>query len=586
MTTAQTQLLLNKVKDLNENHLYSSASSMAGILVTSYFQSLLLRHESKVPSSSSHLINSVTNVSMFAHQLLTFSTMSIEEYLLFCSILFEYGIALRNTGELGRAELYIGQMIVILRHLNNIYSDSQKNTVQMKLYEALELIGLCSLETGNTQSAVSHFESIPQEYRSMQVHMKLSEIYEKKGSTQYAIKELHSILKVNPYALTVISRLIELSGSQVNELKQIYSNIDDNPFDKWINYFIDATYARKHHKYKIALNLYESMNQIFPNNPEIIASIAECRTRILDVVKAKELFEKCRYIDEYTTCEIASYALVLRRMNALNELQKLACSLLKNSKNSPETWATLCIYYEAKGQNDIALKFAQKSIDLNERYVMGYLLKANVLAMMSRFSDAVSCYHTVHYFSRDIRIYQGLVNCYMAIPQLKDAKSAADMALKLHPNHFKSAILLGNVLNVKAETRELARAQFQKAMQMCKKEDELYSQVGIEESLIGLAEVEARNNNFAKAINLLKEQLAKHNSDTLHMKLGELYMKSGNSTEAMHHYHTALSINPSNEQVKQAIEELELILQPEEEDAVMNGDEEAYQEEEDTINGR
>lgn len=307
---------------------------------------------------------------------------------------------------------------------------------------------------------------------------------------------------------------------------------------------------------------YECMNQIFPNNPDVLAYIAECRSRLLDINVAKDLFEKVKSIDETVTCEMASYALLLRRDNKSTELQDLAFRLLNNSKCAPETWATLAIHFESKGHNDKALKFAQKSIDLNDKFVIGYLVKANVLTILGKFAEAVSCYHKVHYFSRDIRIYQGLVGCYMAIPQLQDAKAAATMAQKLHPYHFKSAILLGAVLNTRADTRELARAQYQKAIQLCQKEEETPRMIGIEEAILGLAEVESRNNNIPRAIQMIKEQLQKHNTDNLHMKLGELCIKSGDHTEASVHLHNALHLNPHNEQATRLLEELELLMQP------------------------
>ena len=311
-----------------------------------------------------------------------------------------------------------------------------------------------------------------------------------------------------------------------------------------------------------SLKAFESMNQIFPNNPEVLANIAECRSRLSYVHVAKDLFQKAKSIDETTTCEMGSYALLLRHHDTeRSKLQNLALQLLTNSKHTPETWISLAIHFESKAQYDKALKFAERAIEMNDKFVLGYLVKANTLSVLGKFADAVSCFHKVHYFSRDIRIYHGLVTCYMAIPQLQDAKAAADMAQKLHPTHYKSAILVGTVLNARGETREQARAQFQKAIQLCQREEETPRLLGTEEATLGLAEVEARNNNFAGAIQLVKEQLQRQNTDALHTKLGELCIKAGDNTEATVHLHNALNLNPHSEQAARLLEELELLLQ-------------------------
>lgn len=93
------------------------------------------------------------------------------------------------------------------------------------------------------------FESMPLENRSISVHMKMGEIYEKKASP-LAIPSFQNVLKMNPYSLHAVAQLVNLSGAQVNEVKQLYTNEASNPFHRWIHHYIDATYAKKHHKFK------------------------------------------------------------------------------------------------------------------------------------------------------------------------------------------------------------------------------------------------------------------------------------------------------------------------------------------------
>jgi tetratricopeptide (TPR) repeat protein len=566
MLTGQEASIATKLRELNNQKLYSSAVQLGSMLVSACQSSLLPKNMNNL------LFTSSDSVTMLSSQLISSSSCSLEELNIFCSVLFEYSVALRNDHQATRAKTYLYQTLCILQHVKSRVTTSVSTNLMLKMYEVQEQMGICCLECGSMNEAIQHFELIPLEYRSLHVNMQLGETYQKSGATQAAIQSFMCVLKMNPYSLSAIQHLIDLSGQQINEIKQLYSNVN-SLFDKWIHLFVDATYARKHHKYKVAMRSYEAMNQIFPNNPDILSYIAECRARILDVNTAKDLFDKAKSIDEYVVCEFASYALLLRRMGDTEALQKLAYSMLKHSKKSPETWATLSINYEAKGQYDKALKFAQQSIELNYRYVMGYLLKANVLSILSRFPEAVTCYHEVHYFSKDIRIYQGLVNCYMSIPQLKDAKAAAMMAQKLHPHHFKSAVLMGHVLNQKSDTRDLARKEYEKAIQICHKEEECSRQIALEECILGLVDIEVRNNNLVKAIQIVRERIEEQrDAEALHIKLGELYTKAGKHTEALHHYHVALGSNPKNEIARHAIEDIEQMMQPDEDETPI-GDE-------------
>jgi len=150
--------LLNKVRELNNQKLYSSAVAMAGMLVTSCYQSILKEQSNNAfnmsLSPSSFFMESCSTISLLASNLLACSSVTVDEFLYLCSILCEYGIALRNTDEPIRAKLYLSQSLAILQHL--LTNNAKNQNILGKMYEVLELLGLCCLDSEDATSAMTH----------------------------------------------------------------------------------------------------------------------------------------------------------------------------------------------------------------------------------------------------------------------------------------------------------------------------------------------------------------------------------------------------------------------------------------------
>ena len=77
------------------------------------------------------------------------------------------------------------------------------------------------------------------------------------------------------------------------------------------------------------------------------------------------------------------------------------------------------------------------------------------------------------------------------------------------------------------------------------------------ETVIELTNVLVHNNKLSEAVEALETYLRHQDSDYIHSRLGDIYMKLEKLDKALGEYHRALALNPSLESAKAGLESLE-----------------------------
>ena len=77
------------------------------------------------------------------------------------------------------------------------------------------------------------------------------------------------------------------------------------------------------------------------------------------------------------------------------------------------------------------------------------------------------------------------------------------------------------------------------------------------EPVLALADLCLYNGKQAMAVELLQGTLAHSNRDVVHTKLAEVYTAMRQYTQALAHYHTALSLSPHSVQAARGLDRLE-----------------------------
>ena len=82
--------------------------------------------------------------------------------------------------------------------------------------------------------------------------------------------------------------------------------------------------------------------------------------------------------------------------------------------------------------------------------------------------DAINCFREVYFVSKELSVYQGLMECYLAQDRFKEALAITSEAAAMMPKHPRAKTLLGLVLSNQSgwDFREKARQQFQAALQL------------------------------------------------------------------------------------------------------------------------
>jgi anaphase-promoting complex subunit 7 len=212
-------------------------------------------------------------------------------------------------------------------------------------------------------------------------------------------------------------------------------------------------------------------------------------------------------------------------------------------------------------------------VELNDRHVIAYLLKGNLLLSSGHAEDALPPFRKAYALQKDIIAYSGLVRAYLGVSKIKEALSAATEARKLMPQHPQALSLLGLVLSQPADPtyRKRAKQCFEEALKLDKQ---------CLDAVLGLSQLFVVEGKYQDAIDMLNDQIKQNNKDYLHTRLAEVLVLNQKNNEAMQHYNIALSLNPQSEIAKKGLERLEKIMKGMDPDHEEEEEEEEYAEEE------
>ena len=202
-----------------------------------------------------------------------------------------------------------------------------------------------------------------------------------------------------------------------------------------------------------------------------------------------------------------------------------------------------------------------KAISLEQRHAFAHRVKGNILLAQDVPEKAAASFFHANEISRDVASYEGLVECYLARHQYKEAICMAREAIEVAPRDPRAVTLVGLALSQArpAEGRERAKRAFSKALTL---------DAGALRPLLSLVDIHMQEKDYQACINLLQKGMegktdfhATHsNQDTLYTKLGEVYTLNESYMEAMTCFHTAISLNPDNINAQQGLEQLEIVM--------------------------
>ncbi|KAF0977830.1 hypothetical protein FDP41_003152 [Naegleria fowleri] len=586
------KIIMKKLNQQLHHEFFDSAAEIGSLMISNCFNTIVggsnSRNESMIegvsPYNTSWNINTcefcVDNLAQTVLvafkekcQLSSVPNEEAEWLQIFVDLLVVYSRALIGNSEFMRAKQYLSQAVTISSYILD-YLSSKTPDDKKKHYYICDILADACLKNNLEDEAEIHLKSIPKEFRSVKNFMKLGDIYMKRDKSKEAVACYQEVLKMDKYAISAVEKLIKL-GLPEDKKKNL---TDYYKKEEWLAKLVDAKYYAHNNQHEKLIPSLKYLEKSFPNNVGLKLSLADCYDQLSKYNEALDLFKQCYKMDGYTDLKTSIYATLLQTTGHPLELQTLSQRLLTTSKGSAETWLVMGIYYTSRStllavagvdenvesnkiafqhNMEMAIRSVDKALELNSSFVLAYLWKGHLLLMNQQFAKAIMVYKQAKTISKDIRIYQGLVKAYLALPQhFQDALNAARLAQKHYnsKNDYKPHILLGSVYTMKEELHDHAHKEFDLALKICQETD---NEFGMEEALLGKVELDIKRQQFDAAIQTLQSPNLKQNTDSIQTKLGQIYLCQQRFEDAFQCFHKALSLNRFNEIARQELLKLE-----------------------------
>lgn len=438
---------------------------------------------------------------------------------------------------------------------NRSSSPSPLNISTFNENEVKFKIASCHAALNENKVALLEMEGIPSKGRNLPMLLMMGKLYRNTRHTRSAVACYKECLRHCPYVLEAIIALAELGASA----KEIISLLPQTPnrsgrllsdhleSGRWLQRYVEAQCSIASNDYKGGMEIFSDILQRFPNNVHILLEIAKVKAVIGKNDEAVMNFEKARSVDPYVVTYMDEYAMLLKKKSEYPKLNKLVHDLLNINPTRPEVFVALSVMWERKDVRG-ALSYAEKSIQIDERHVSGYIMKGNLLLSLNRPDAAAVAFRNAQELKPDLRSYQGLVHSYLAISKVKEALYIAREAMKTMPQSAKALKLVGDVHAKSSSGREKAKKFYESALRL---------EPGYLGAALALAElyvVEGRNGD---AVSLLERYLKDWADDSLHVKLAQVFAATNMLQEALSHYQAALRINPQSEAARKGLDRLE-----------------------------
>lgn len=442
-----------------------------------------------------------------------------------------------------------------LSSVNRSSAPSSVNISTINENEVKFKIASCHAALNENKAAISEMEGIPSKVKNLPMHLMMGKLYRNTRHTRAAAACYKECLRHCPYILEAITALAELGASP----KEIISLFPQTPSrsgrtlsdhaesTRWLQRYVEAQCCVAANDYKGGLEIFADLLQRFPNNMHLLLEIAKVEAILGKNDEAIMNFEKARSLDPYIVTYMDEYAILLKNKSDYAKLNKLVHDLLNVDSTRPEVFVALSVLWQRKDERG-ALTYAEKSIQIDERHVAGYIVKGNLLLSLNRPDAAAAAFRSAQELKPDLRSYQGLVHSYLAISKVKEALYIAREAMKTMPQSAKALKLVGDVHAKSSSGREKAKKFYESALRL---------EPGYLGAALALAELHVVEGRNGDAVSLLERYLKDWADDSLHVKLAQVFAATNMLQEALSHYQAALRINPQNEAAKKGLERLE-----------------------------
>ena len=349
-----------------------------------------------------------------------------------------------------------------------------------------------------------------------------------------AIANYQKVLDIDPnhadanYRFGILS--IQL-GQIENALIFLQTAINVNPtiHEYWIP-FIDAlTKLNRFDDAKIVLDKANSLG----HRQEVFSKLLHNLTLKQQVVcetEAKRVYDPPKKVID----EIIELQAQLEFEQAIEKTN----SVIKEYPKSALLMALQGNAYADLGNSSEAIRFLNKSIEIDENYVDAYYNLAHIFQSLDKNQEAIDCYNkTIEISPNYFAAYNNLGNIYREQRDFEASLDCFKKAIEINPKYADSYNNMGNALTEMGELNA-AMDSFKTALEIKPQFAEAYFNMG---------KAYQDHEKYSDAINCYFAALKINNQYAdAHYNLGMIYRELGDFEKAIAQCRTAFSIDPTN----------------------------------------
>jgi len=409
-------------------------------------------------------------------------------------------------------------------------------------------------------AAQKEIESLPADKRDASMNLLLGNLYKIAGLKRHATSTYKLAFEQMPYAVEIIEALISLgmNGPEMWDLISKNSVLDIKGDDAWLASLADALISKRSASYENCNEKFRSLLDIFPHNPYLLSQLGCAAYEGGFYNDAIQSFRAARRQDSMMIENLDIYGAALFEKKDQNELHKLTQEIISIDPTRPEGWLCAALYSLILLEQEKALTFAEKAMQLAPKHAHCYRVKGKVFLEQQRGEQAVISYFQASSLERHIDAYRGLVDANLSMRKFPEALTAGKDAVSALPQCAQAYQILGlatisSSMGPTPEASEEASQLFAKALELDPR---------CEKAALNLADIYINKgpSHYVAAATLMTKTLVRQSSVALLTCLGKVRGLMGDYESAIGVLNKAIAMANDPAIPLQELERVESLL--------------------------
>ncbi|MEE3037041.1 MAG: tetratricopeptide repeat protein [Bacteroidota bacterium] len=311
----------------------------------------------------------------------------------------------------------------------------------------------------NTKSLVTRFNQMIENdkleyFESEEIEKIIDYFCECKDKTK--IKEAFLLFeKLYPFSSQIVlkkTQVLLFFDKAKQALKQI-NNLPPSLDDDYL-FTLSAVHSSLGHHQKAA-NILNKMLEVNPNNEEIISNLAGEYQHLGNYFMSNNLIEKLLRMKYKNQVYWFAYILSTELENNISRSINFIQDFIKTNPYDYDAWFYLGIAHQRNDDHLNALEAYDYAICIKEDYIHAYVNKAESLAKLGYYQNAIDCcIDTFKFREPTAELYFDIGDYYEKLDKLDKAKLYFYKSIKKDENHDSSWFALALILDLQGQHLE------------------------------------------------------------------------------------------------------------------------------------